>query len=82
MYGHAALGDLQVTDVFEGRDDGCADSGQVGGPAAGAAGGGVFAEVASRTWPFSLDDSHQTGAWQVRQAPKGHGFVFCGFKRT
>ena len=39
-------------------------------------------KVASRTWPFSLDDSHRTGARQVRQAPKGHGFVFCGFKRT
>ena len=30
----AAFGDVQVAGVFEGRDDGGADGGQVGGPAA------------------------------------------------
>ena len=40
----AAFGDVQVAGVLEGRDDGGADGGQVDGPAAGAAGGGVFAE--------------------------------------
>jgi hypothetical protein len=39
-----AFGDVQVAGVFDGRDDGGADGGQVGRPAAGAAGGGVFAE--------------------------------------
>jgi hypothetical protein len=28
----AAFGDVQVADVFDGRDDGGADGGQVGGP--------------------------------------------------
>src|ERR1017187_3033476 len=39
-----AFGDVQVAGIFDGRDDGGADSGQVGRPAAGAAGCGVFAE--------------------------------------
>ena len=40
----AAFGDVQVAGVLEGRDDGSADGGQVGRPAAGAAGRGVLAE--------------------------------------
>src|SRR5204863_9927918 len=40
-----AFGDVQVAGVFEGRDDGGADGGQVDRPAAGAAGRGVFAEA-------------------------------------
>ena len=40
----SAFGDVQVSGVFDGRDDGGADGGQVGRPAAGAAGCGVFAE--------------------------------------
>jgi len=40
----AAFGDVQVAGIFEGRDDGGADGGQVDGPAAGAAGGGIFPE--------------------------------------
>src|SRR6266571_5070534 len=40
----SAFGDVQVAGVFEGRDDGGADGGQVGRPAAGAAGGGIFPE--------------------------------------
>src|SRR5450755_2387594 len=39
-----AFGNVQVAGVFDRRDDGGADGGQVGGPAAGTAGRGVFAE--------------------------------------
>ena len=39
-----AFGDVQVAGVFDGRDDGGADGGQVNGPAAGTAGRGIFAE--------------------------------------
>ena len=39
-----AFGDVQVAGVLDSRDDGGADGGQVGRPAAGPAGGGVFAE--------------------------------------
>ncbi|HET9967954.1 MAG TPA: hypothetical protein VFQ68_06925 [Streptosporangiaceae bacterium] len=46
----AAFGDVKVADVLEGRDDGGADGGQVGWPAACAAGGGVFAEADVATW--------------------------------
>ena len=31
-YGRAGLGNVQVAGAFEGRDDGGADGGQVGGP--------------------------------------------------
>jgi hypothetical protein len=41
----SAFGNVQVSGAFEGRDDGGADGGQVGKPAAGAAGGGIFAET-------------------------------------
>src|SRR5690349_19391876 len=40
----AVFGDVQVAGVFDGRDDGRADGGQVDGPAAGTAGRGIFAE--------------------------------------
>src|SRR5271169_5996890 len=40
----SAFGDVQVAGVFDGRDDGGADGGQVGRPAAGAAGSSVFTE--------------------------------------
>ena len=40
----APFGDVQVAGVFDGRDDGGADGGQVDWPAAGPAGGGVFGE--------------------------------------
>jgi hypothetical protein len=39
-----AFGDVQVAGVLDGRGDGGADGGQVGRPAAGAAGRGIFAE--------------------------------------
>ena len=39
-----AFGDVQIAGVFDGRDDGGTDGGQVGKPTAGAAGRGVFAE--------------------------------------
>jgi hypothetical protein len=47
-----AFGDVQVADVFDGRDDGGADSGQVDRPAAGAAGGRILTEthVADVLW--------------------------------
>src|SRR5215470_6628313 len=41
----SAFGDVQVAGVLDGRDDGGADGGQVGRAAAGAAGGGIFAET-------------------------------------
>ena len=57
----AAFGDVQVAGVFDGRDDGGADGGQVGRPAAGAAGGGVFPKVRSRTWWWaSMDHCSRT----------------------
>ena len=40
----AAFGGVQVAGVFDGPDDGSPDDGQVGRPAAGTAGRGVFAE--------------------------------------
>ena len=40
----SAFGDVQVAGVFDGRDDGGADGGQVGRPAAGPAGRDIFAE--------------------------------------
>ena len=40
----SAFGDVQVAGVFDGRDDGSPDGGQVGRPAAGPAGRGVFME--------------------------------------
>jgi hypothetical protein len=51
----AAFGDMQVAGVFDGRDDGGADRGQVDGPAAGPAGSSVFAEchVADMAAPCS-----------------------------
>jgi hypothetical protein len=41
----AAFGDVQVAGVFEGRDEGGTDGGQVDRPAAGAAGRGIFTEA-------------------------------------
>src|SRR5580693_2067773 len=40
----SAFGDVQVAGVFDGRDDGSSDGGQVGRPAAGPAGRSIFAE--------------------------------------
>ena len=57
----AAFGDVQVACVFEGRDDGSADGGQVGGPAAGTAGRGVLAEAhVTVWWCASMDQCSQT----------------------
>jgi hypothetical protein len=41
----SAFGDVQAAGVFDGRNDDGADGGQVDGPAAGAAGRGIFAET-------------------------------------
>jgi len=46
----SALGDVQVAGVFEGRDDGSPDGGQVCRPVAGPAGRTSSREVTSRTW--------------------------------
>src|SRR5690348_13190310 len=51
----AAFGDVQVAGVFEGRGDGRAEGGQVGWPAAGAAGGGIFPESKVADMVVSLD---------------------------
>src|SRR4029077_16835333 len=40
----SAFGEVQVAGVFDGRDDGSPDGGQVGRPAAGTAVRGIFAE--------------------------------------
>jgi hypothetical protein len=44
----SAFGGAQVADVLDGRDDGGADGGRVGRPAAGTAGRGVFYHTAPR----------------------------------
>jgi hypothetical protein len=41
----SAFGDVQVAGLLDGRDDGGADGGQVGRPAVGTAGGGIFTET-------------------------------------
>jgi hypothetical protein len=57
----AAFGDVQVAGVFEGRDDGGADGGQVDRAAAGAAGGGIFPESKVAGVVVSLDRSLLAG---------------------
>jgi hypothetical protein len=46
----ATFRDVQVGGVFDGRDNGGADGGQVGRSAAGAAGRGIFAEGHVAGW--------------------------------
>ena len=65
----AAFGDVQVAGVFDGRDDGGADGGQVGRPAAGAAGGGVFTERHVADVVVRLDGP--VLADQAGQVPRG-----------
>jgi hypothetical protein len=61
----AAFGDVQVADVFDGRDDGGPDGGQVGRPAAGPSGPVHVPRVvpASTTW----------GTCRVSHSQRGHG---------
>jgi hypothetical protein len=53
--------DVQVAEVFDGRDDGGADSGQVDGPAAGPAGSGVFVEGHITDMVVHLDGTSARG---------------------
>ena len=75
----AAFGDVQVAGVFEGRDDGGADGGQVGRPAAGAAGGGIFPEsqvadvVVSLDGPLLADQAGQVTGGGVGAGQAGDG---------
>jgi hypothetical protein len=69
----AAFGDVQAAGVFDGRDDGGADGGQVDGPAAGTAGRGIFAEghvadvVVCLDGPVLADEAGQVlGGWRGR----------------
>src|SRR5512142_804732 len=73
----SAFGDVQVAGVFEGRGDGSADGGQVDGPAAGAAGGGIFPEskvadvVVRLDGPLLADQAGQVTAGGVGAGQAG-----------
>jgi len=65
---------VQVAGVFYGRDDGGADDGQVGRPASGAAGRGIFAEADVADMMVCLDGPVLTGqAGQVAGGDLGAG---------
>ena len=69
-----AFGDVQVAGVLDGRDDRGADGGQVGGPAAGTTGRGIFAESDITDMMVRLDGPVLADqAAQVR-----HGCVHAG----
>src|SRR5271163_1988400 len=74
-----AFGDVQVAGIFEGRDDGGADGGQVGRPAAGTAGGGVLAErrvpyvVMCLDGPVLADQAGQVLGGGMRAGQAGDG---------
>jgi len=66
----SAFGDVQVVDVFEGRDDGDADRGQVGGPVTqgiccGSAVhvGGILASLCDAVSGPYVDRSYEVWAW-------------------
>jgi len=75
----AAFGDVQVTGVFDSRDDGGADGGQIDGPAAGPAGGSVLAErrvpymVMCLDGPVLADQAGQIRRGGVRAGQAGDG---------
>jgi hypothetical protein len=74
-----AFGDVQVAGVFDGRDDGGPDRGQVGGAAAGPAGSSVFAEgdvanmVVRLDGPVLADKPGQILRGGVRAGQAGDG---------
>src|ERR1700730_8381557 len=74
-----AFRDVQVAGVLDGRDDRSADGSQVGGPAAGPAGGGVFAErrvpyvVMRLDGPVLADQAGQVRRGGVRAGQAGDG---------
>ena len=83
-----SFGDVQVADVFDGRDDGGADGGQVGGAAAGAACRGVFGEchvadvVVCLDGPVLADQAGQVlcggaGAGQAGDGVDGFAWRSC-----
>src|SRR6266852_5835177 len=82
----AAFGNVQVASVFDGRDDRGADGGQVGGPAAGTAGGSVFMEchvpdvVVCLDGPVLADEARQIlgGGEGAGQAGDGVGGLAGG----
>src|SRR5580693_114898 len=75
----SAFGDVQVTGIFDGRDDGGADGSQVDRPAAGAAGGGIFPErkvadvVVSLNRPLLPDQAGQVTGGGMRAGQAGDG---------
>ena len=75
----AAFGDVQVAGVFDGRDDGRADGGQVDRPAAGPAGGGILAEghvadmVVRLDGPVLADQAGQVAGGGVSAGQAGDG---------
>lgn len=68
-----AFGDLQVADVFDGRDGRGADSGQVGGPAPGTAGGGVLADRGVLMRPLAPAPTGLPAKPPVKLPVKPHG---------
>ena len=75
----SAFGDVQVTGVFDGRDERSADDGQVGWPAAGPAGSSVFADrrvpdvVVRLDGPVVTDEPGQVRCGGVRAVQAGDG---------
>ena len=74
-----AFRDVQVSGIFDGRDDGGADGGQVGRPVAGAAGRGVLAErdvpdvVVRLDGPVLADQAAQVGPDGMGAGEAGDG---------
>ena len=74
----AAFGDVQAAGIFEGRGDGRADGGQVDGPAAGAAGSGVFAGGHVADVVVRLDLSSRLRWWDMIRGVAGEFGVDAG----
>ncbi len=78
-YGRGDLRDVQVAGFLDGRDDGGADGGQVDRPAAGPAGGGIFAEghvadvMVRLDGPVLADQAGQVGRGGVGAGEAGDG---------
>jgi hypothetical protein len=75
----SAFGGVQLADIFDRGDDGCADGGQVGWPVAGTAGGGIFPEghvadvVMYLDGPVLPDEAGQVLAGGVGAGEAGDG---------
>ena len=74
-----AFGDVQVAGIFDGRGDGGTDGGQVGRPAAGSAGRGIFAEshvadvVVRLDGPVLADQPGQVAGGGISASQAGDG---------